>query len=794
MLRFILCVFIAFAYTCVPQLFADLPLEDLIEGVNQTRHTIESGEIQNIMTMEHPAKKTEVEIRTWLQSEKESRLKEFTPDPLYPDVDARKYEKEFLIPALESETYWMRKRLETGHTNTTFQILQESGGIPTLYKYKLTHVGEPDYTLDDKLPFYPGSLTVLVYDTQTQVTQKIGDLLFIGHEPATLSDSGGFSWHFWHYSLFGRAPATVPENAQHLGREVIDGVECHKIAFTSKNKRNFLIWVDPVLDFCVRRVDYMNRDDKSRVSARRTYKEFKKFGEVWFPVFTESVVFKKDGSINYRHTIKVVDAEFNVDFPKDFFKVNKTFFRSKDEPPSMGFLPDVEDPFSVTAPESDNPLLLCGPQSLLRVCELLNVPTHLEELQKLSSFSPLRGTTLLGLKEAGNYKGLSTTGVKGSVELLRRKKVPMPAIAYVDFNHFLVFESVNKSGVTITDPADKYESPLTWDKLSEIWSGELLIFDKKKGHRGNLKQVPLAFTESPTFDFGKVIGGSKIKHTFSIKNIGQKDLKIISVTETCACTASVPTRSEILPGKTGKISVILTVPDSNGTIEENIFVLTDDPIQNTLVLTLKGEAFTPLKTFPQNVAFGTQLPLKTPVTKRVSLHAQEHTHIQGVRIDTEHITATLKNKEGIPHVDVRLLTTLPIGKFVHNIHIDYEYKGQQTVYTIPVFGEILSDLRVVPKRLFLGLIKDVASVSKTITISSRNKQPFEIRAVKTDTQFVSVTFKKDESETAYKVTMTLSPQIKSGNVSGDIVIQTSSSVHSSILVPFFGVIATPNGK
>lgn len=781
---------------CIPQVSADLPLDDLIAGVNQARLTIQNGEIQSIITEEYPAEKTEAEIRIWLQSEKERRMKEFTPDPSYPDVDIHKYEKEFLIPILQSEISQMQKRIETKHTNTVFQILKASTlVIPTLYQYKLAHVSEPDHEVNDVLSFFPGSFSFLVYDTQKLMQQDIGDMVFTEPDlPTISSDSDGTSWQYLHYMLFGRSPATVHENAQHLGREVIDGVECHKMGFTSENGRNFHIWVDPVLDFCIRRVDYMDRSDKKLVDARRTYTRFKKFGEVWFPVLTKGVDFKKDGSIKYQHIIKVVDAEFNVDFPNDFFKVDEAFFRSEYEMPGMGFLPDIEGMPAEPVPQSDNPLLLCGPQSLLRVCELLNVPTHLNELQKLSSFSPIRGTTMLGLKEAGNYKGLAATGVKGSVTLLRRGKVPLPAIAYVDFNHFIVLESVNRSGVTITDPAQKYESPLTWDKLSDIWSGELIIFNKKKGRRGSPKQIPLAFTESPTFDFGKAIGGSQVLHTFPIKNIGQEKLKIISVSETCACTASVLKRSIILPGETGKIAVSLTVPDDNRAIEEKIFVVTNDPLQNTLVLTLKGEIFTPLKTFPENVSFGYRRSLTSPVVKSVSLHAQKETHIRDVKIDSEHITATLKNKEGIPHVDVQLLRTLPIGKFAHNIYIDYEYKGQKTVFTIPVFGEVLGDLQVVPQHLFLGLIKDPASVSKTIMISSRNNQPFQILTVNTDTQDISLTFKKDKNETTHKATMTLSPQIKSGKVSGDIVIQTSSSAHPLIRVPFFGVIATLNEK
>ena len=791
-MRILLYIFIA-AITYVPQAYAEITIDVLIEGVNQSRLTIQSGELLNIMTKEYPTEKTEDEIATWLKVEKKRALKEFTPDPLYPDVDIQKYEKEFLIPTLNAETYWMRKRIETGRTNTLFKVLQtETAGIPTLYQYKLTHVSEPVYTVEDgELPFYPGELTFLVYDAQTKVKQYLGDIVFINYEPPHISDSGA-SWEYWHFSLFGRSPAKVPENAKFLGKEIVDGVECYTVDFTSQNKRPFQIWVDPTKDFCVRRIDYMSRNKNGHTDARRTYKKFKKFGEVWFPQVTEGVVFDKAGSISYRHTIKTIDAEFNVDFPKDFFKVNKAFFRSEQDIPATGFLPDMENLMTEPEhPETYN-LLLCGPQSLLRICELLNVPTHLDEIKKMSGFSPNHGTTMLGIKQAAIYKGLAPTGVRASIELIRRGKVPMPTIAYVNSNHFLVLESVNKTGVNITDPAEKYEPRLTYDKLAEIWDGELLIFDIKKG-RSAQKQVPLAFIKTPEFDFGKAIGGSQIKHTFPIKNIGQKNLKIISVTETCACTASVPTHTEITTGKTGDVSVVLTVPSSNQFIEEKIFVLTNDPTQNTLTLTVKGEAFTPLRTFPKSVNVGTQEPLKNPLTKRISLHTQEDTHLRNVSTDSEHITATLNTKTSIPHIEVKLLKTLPIGLVAHNVKVDYVYKGKQATHTIPIFGHVLGDLQVVPKRLFLGLIKDPTSVSKKVTISSRKKKLFQISNIKTNTKDVTVTFKKNKSQTEHQITMTIA-KIKSGNLSGEIVIQTNNTAESTIRVPFFGVIATLNEK
>lgn len=459
----------------------------------------------------------------------------------------------------------------------------------------------------------------------------------------------------------------------------------------------------------------------------------------------------------------------------------KDFYGISDRHQGIGLLPDSDS-------EMDPSLLLCGPQSLSRICELLEVETSPVELQKLSGFASNRGTTMLGLKAAATYKGLAPTSITTSVELLRKKKVSLPAIAYINNNHFLVFEAIDKKGVKTTDPAQKYEPHITWEKLTGLWRGELLIFNIKKARPAKQKQTPLAFIDAPEYDFGKILGGNKIKHTFTIKNIGRQPLKIISVKGTCTCTASILSQDKILPGKTGDVMAVFTVPYGNKRVRESLHVFTDDPVQNTLTLTLKGEAFTPLRAFPTQLDFGSQgLPQKS-LTKNISLHIKEGVRIRGVRTDSEHLTATLKTKNGIRYIEVQLLPTIPVGKFSHHLLVDYTYNEKQARHKFLAFGKVLGELKVSPTHLFLGVIKETSDVSTTITISSRSTNPFRITSVESDTKDVIPTVKEGESETDYQVIMTLSPKVKPGELTGDVIIYTSSSIQPTVRVPFFGIV------
>lgn len=760
----------------------ELTADTLIRGVNQARLTIESGEVYTHTTKEYTASKTDAEIDAWIEMKRERELKKIGQG-----VRLNNNKSDYLNKKVQASAQKFIKRTEHKHTITLFNVLEQNSiSRPRLYQYKLTNIDTPRYPLDKMSDrFRPSDrLHLVVYDLENQVHESIGDIIFYSSH-AHFSKSGVYIGHL-HHSVWGRSHFHVPSDAKLLGKETIDNVECQGLAFIASDKRKVHIWIDPTKDFSVKRIDYYRLTDETKIPYTRiVYKNFKKYGDIWFPIVVEDTAYRTDGKMAIRATTKVIAVELNVDFPKDFFHIKNEFYKSI----ATGQI-DQDIVNTSSATNSDPSLLLCGPKSLLHICGLLKVDTNLSELKKMSGFTSEGGTTMLGLREAATYKGLAPVGVKASVRLLKRKKVPLPAIAYVNNNHFIVLESVNSDGVNITDAVQKYGQHVKWDELSNIWEGDLLIFNKKKMPRKKTQvNVPLAFSEKPIYNFAKALGGSKIEHTFTIKNIGKKPLEILSVTETCVCTATVLSQDEILPGKTGSISSVLTVPTGNGQLNESLHVLTNDPIQNTLTLTIKGEAFTPLKTFPELIAFGNQKPLKNPLTKQISLHLQEGTEIHSVKTNSKDIKTSLKIRDNIPYVDIQYLSTLPVGKFSHSILVDYIYKGKRGTHKISTFGEIIGELRVVPNRLFLGLIKDPTSFSKTLMISSLNTEPFQVTAVKTKTKAINFTFKSNEKKTDYKLTATISSEAKPGEISGDIVIHTSSSVQPTVRVPFFGIIA-----
>ena len=778
---------------CFPK---DLTLDELIHGVNLTRNRIRSGEVRAIVTVDYAAEKSPAEIKAWMQEEREQTLKDFAND------SKAELERQLRTLPFHAERYSGYQ--ETEESNFAFQIFdQDVAFSPEVYQYKMTRVNltESDLYSERAHYFWAGALEILTYDGQTEALERAEALA--PRSSFELFDSRK-NVGFLHFELYGSPARRVPVNARLIGKEAIAGADCYILEFQGSEGNddtgifNFVrIWVDAEKNFCIRKEEF-RQDRQSVVSWENTYEHFQKLGDIWFPMAIRKTHNKPDGTPMETTTVLVKEAAFNVDFPENFFQVDPQFYfnhpRLRISPlseiisPEFGHIEESEPPRNSTPLESDILLLTCGPNSLLRICELLKINTNFDELAQLSRFHPNRGTTMLGLWDAARYKGLNPKGIQANIELLKKGKVPMPAVAYIGGNHFLVFEAVTSEGVLISDPADKYEHYLSFKELSETWKGELLIFDYQP-EQAEPKPVPLVLAEAGVYDFGEVLGGGEIRHTFKLKNIGQKPLKIEKVEESCACTATIVSKDEIPPGEFGIIEAVLKVPSENRQVEESINVYTNNPIQSQVTLTLKGTAFVPITTFPSRLFIGS-IPPKTPITKSLTIHRKGDTQILGVRTDSDYLKAAIMSTKTDPitRVEVTSLGSAPSGTFFYNLLINYRYKGKAATHEVMVFGEVLGAFAVFPKRLFFGLVRDKQDASKTITISSVNNQLFKITSLESDSAYVTTKVTPQKDGVGYQLTATVQPEAPVGELSGEILVRTDSTVQPVISVLFSGII------
>lgn len=114
----------------------------------------------------------------------------------------------------------------------------------------------------------------------------------------------------------------------------------------------------------------------------------------------------------------------------------------------------------------------CGPAALKMIFDYFQIPVSLEEISKIVLTE--RGSTMLSLKEMAELKGLKAEGWKYAFKDL--KKIKLPAIAFVNDNHYVVISEITEEEkIIVLDPAIgklEYNSI----RFRRIWNGEALIF------------------------------------------------------------------------------------------------------------------------------------------------------------------------------------------------------------------------------------------------------------------------------------------------------------------------------
>ena len=113
----------------------------------------------------------------------------------------------------------------------------------------------------------------------------------------------------------------------------------------------------------------------------------------------------------------------------------------------------------------------CGPAAMYMILKHFGRDTRLIDLERAIGAST--GYSALELKRLGESAGLSVRGLKLPVERLR--EVPMPAIAHVHGEHFVVIRSADSHGLVVDDPA---LGRLRLDEATfdQYWDGVILVF------------------------------------------------------------------------------------------------------------------------------------------------------------------------------------------------------------------------------------------------------------------------------------------------------------------------------
>ncbi|MDO8585611.1 MAG: cysteine peptidase family C39 domain-containing protein [Armatimonadota bacterium] len=441
----------------------------------------------------------------------------------------------------------------------------------------------------------------------------------------------------------------------------------------------------------------------------------------------------------------------------------------------------------VSGSRADERERLCGPESLLIVCEQLGVRTTLDELLTATATDPQKGTTLLSLQAGARSLGLEAVGVKLSAAELCAMKTT--AIAHLWGDHFVAVVADGTDSLTVTD-FPKKATRMTADMFNIRYSGFALLVSKAKF------KLPESVASGSdmrvdhyVWNFGFAKEGEDQQHAFVCRNVGTDPLVITGVETTSSDLVAAAEEKVVPPGGSTEILVVVTPSRQLASKNQYAIVRCNDPVTPIVRLGVEGTT-TPAHVIlhPNSLNFG-QVRRGESASLEIFLpySGSHRLRITGVTTDSKRLNATVaerRHKDGLS-VQVKLAARLPLGEFRGRLRIHTNHPLDPTV-EVPVVARITGPVNVTPDVLFMGTLRSRDVRSKpTAVISYQGRKPFQISKIVSPLDFVDLSVRPGPKEGSFLLSAAVRPGGPPRTVKSEVVIRTNIREQPEIRLPLY---------
>jgi hypothetical protein len=275
------------------------------------------------------------------------------------------------------------------------------------------------------------------------------------------------------------------------------------------------------------------------------------------------------------------------------------------------------------------------------------------------------------------------------------------------------------------------------------------------------EQQPVAVVDEGTHKFGVMELGAKKSHSFTVSNKGKAPLKLEKGETTCKCTLSHLEDSSIPPGSSGSVALEWEGKGEIGPFRQTAEILTNDPKQPKLLLTVEGELTEAVSVEPAELVLSS-LSARDPVTGEVRIYALHSDDFEVMSHKFESETGNQQFEVVFEPLDEKLLadhkaksgvlakvTTkpiLPLGPIKQKIILETNLANRpQLEFTVA--GTVVSDISVLGQdfsssnsMLRLGLVKSRDGAKRTLRLVTRGafRKEIEFKVASKSPEFLEV--------------------------------------------------------
>ena len=458
------------------------------------------------------------------------------------------------------------------------------------------------------------------------------------------------------------------------------------------------------------------------------------------------------------------------------------------------YIPSSEDGSnSVTSSngqaESQGLLLIgvndCGPVALDNACKICGIPSTPAEFATLAGTNE-HGTSMQGLFDAAIKKGF-TAKRHDEIDISHLKQIKMPAIAFVNKNHFFLISQIVGDRLRILDT---HKAPywLSVSEFSKIWHGGYLLSLEFDGISETESRDPrIKFTEY-LYDFGESHQMSEISHEYSYQNVGNAPLVVKRVESSCQCITSFVEAQTLMPGEKGTLQISYN-PSRSGFQTQEIEVYSNDPRRPVTVLTVMGFLKAAPQAKPSRLAITNYPNHEGIVERKILVTGSRDIEIQRIATSGRGITTQFKNpnrKTGEWHATVLVSVDMSGSRTPGEKLIIYTNDPVNPKITVPIMFRSIHPLIINPNRVLFGVVSPGEVTTRTVSLFASSA--IQILDVSTQSPMLSTELIDLKTDNQYQLVVKIKADGTESTLNSSVVITTNHRDSEEISVPVFAVI------
>ena len=291
----------------------------------------------------------------------------------------------------------------------------------------------------------------------------------------------------------------------------------------------------------------------------------------------------------------------------------------------------------------------------------------------------------------------------------------------------------------------------------------------------------LAVVPEPIFDAGTVGRGDVVRHAFVVQNVGSSTLHLREARPACGCTVA-SFDGEILPGQTGKVNVEVSTEEFRGPIAKDVTVLTSDPSNPLLTLTVKAEVAPWVDAQPGYFRF-VHVEGAPPATSTQVLWSASQPDLQITAVESPlpqlavaFRPATAQERDpagkGQQWAVVGTLASDETGPLSGDVIVHTNHPQQPTL-PLPIAGFVRPVLSVSPPDADFGSFTGGEPRRASVIVTNNGEAPVQVVSAETDVPGLSAQVAQREAGKRYDVNLTYAGPAR-GPFGGTLRIRTTS--------------------